>query len=153
MIPIHDVNGIAHIIQLAVTPVFLLTGIAAFLGVLSTRLGRIIDRARILERQLHSITVCTDRYTLKRKELKILWKRVKIINQAIRLCTTAALIVCVVVVTLFVRDFSVIDLSFLIASLFILAMLTLIIGLVCFLREVSMATYTMRMGLEVHDMT
>ena len=45
--------GIAAVIQLAVAPVFLLAAIAGLLGVMSTRLGRIIDRARVIERRIH----------------------------------------------------------------------------------------------------
>ncbi len=42
------VESIAHTIQLSIAPVFLLTALGTFMAVLSTRLGRIVDRARIL---------------------------------------------------------------------------------------------------------
>jgi hypothetical protein len=42
--------AVAHAIQLAVAPVFLLSGIGAILAVMTNRLGRIIDRARVLEK-------------------------------------------------------------------------------------------------------
>jgi hypothetical protein len=47
-----QVTAIAHVIQLAVAPVFLLTGVGAVLAVLTQRLARIIDRARVLEERL-----------------------------------------------------------------------------------------------------
>jgi Protein of unknown function (DUF2721) len=150
---INDISSIAHVIQLAVAPVFLLTGIASILGVLSSRLGRITDRARILEQRLNSTTVRNEKHTIQRQELKTLWKRVNIINRAIRLCTTSALIVCLVVVTLFVGDYSPIDISTVVAILFVTAMFILIVGLLNFLREVGMATHTMRMGMEFVEMT
>ena len=49
MSPIGSMPLIAHAIQLAIAPVFLLTGIAALLGVMANRLARIIDRARHYE--------------------------------------------------------------------------------------------------------
>ena len=51
MLEFSDV-AVAHAIELAVAPVFLLTGIAAILAVMMNRLGRIIDRARVLEDRL-----------------------------------------------------------------------------------------------------
>ena len=46
-------TGIAHVIQLSVAPVFLLTSVGAILNVMANRLARIIDRARMLEQKLH----------------------------------------------------------------------------------------------------
>ena len=147
IINIHD---IALVIQLAVAPVFLLTGIAGFLSVLSNRLGRITDRARILERRLLNSTGehQKEQHSTQHKELRSLWKRVKMINSAIRLCTTSALLVSMVVIVLFLADILRLNLSSVVALLFILAMLLLVIGLIFFLREVTSATTTMRMGME-----
>lgn len=146
MDPANNAIDIAHIIQLAVAPVFLLTGIAAFLGVLSNRLGRITDRARVLERREPHVS--GDRHAILHNELVLIWKRVKLTNKAIRLCTSSALLVCLVVVALFLGDSSPVDLSGLISTLFITAMIVLIIGLVYFLREIAIATQTMRIGME-----
>ena len=49
--PSH-VAGVAQVIQAAVAPVFLLAGVGATLNVLATRIGRIIDRARVMEDRL-----------------------------------------------------------------------------------------------------
>jgi hypothetical protein len=140
-------SDIAHIIQLAVAPVFLLTGIAAFLGVLSTRLGRITDRARVLERRLSGAK--EEPRAVIEKELANLWKRIGMINLAIRLCTVSALLVCLVVVTLFLGSLLSFSLSKLISLLFIAAMLALIIGLIDFLREVTKATRSLQQGMEI----
>ena len=141
-----SINNIAHIIQLAVAPVFLLTGIAAFLGVLSNRLGRITDRARIIERRVANAS--GEQHSIMQKELTALWKRVKLINHAIRLCTSSALLVSTVVVTLFLGNIYRYDLSIPITLLFISAMILLIVGLLFFLQEVNRATQTMRIGME-----
>jgi cation transport ATPase len=140
-------GDIGNIVQLAVAPVFLLTGIAAFLGVLSNRLGRITDRARVLERRRANIS--GDRYTLIEKELASLWRRINMINKAIRLCTSSALLVCLVVVMLFLGGLSPFDLSILVAVFFIAAMVALIVGLIYFLREVTKATRSSQIGMEI----
>jgi len=94
-------SSIAEVIQLAVAPVFLITGIAGILSVLSSRLNRITDRARVVEsRILHGTD--EERNERLKHESKVLWKRVRLINSAIRLCTSAALLICMVVAVIFI---------------------------------------------------
>jgi len=49
MPPEERIAAIAHVIQLSIAPVFLISGVATFLSVLTNRLARIVDRARVLE--------------------------------------------------------------------------------------------------------
>ena len=142
------VADIVHVIELAVAPVFLLAGIAGFLGVLSSRLGRIADRVRIIENLLYNESE-TERANKLCEESRLLWKRMRLINSAIRLCTSAALLICLVVGVIFVGYHTVIDLSPVISLLFIGAMLVLLCGLLSFLREVNLATKTMHSGIEL----
>ena len=147
-ITIDILSDIGKTIQLAVAPVFLLTGIAAVLSVLSSRLGRITDRARILERRINAASEAQN--DILQNEIASLWQRINIINKSIFLCTISALLVCLVVVTLFFGGLIYTNLSSVIAVLFISAMLTLIVALVYFLREVTRATKSMKMGMEVN---
>jgi hypothetical protein len=148
MEPIASVKAIAGVIQLAVAPVFLLAGIAGLLNVLSTRLARIVDRARVIERRIPAAK-SEEQRELLRAETTTLWTRIDLINWAIRLCVTGALTVCVVIVTLFVGDFVSLNISALVAILFVIAMLLIIVGLVFLLREISVATRHMRVGMEL----
>lgn len=132
----------AHVIQLSVAPVFLLSGIGALLSVLSTRVGRIVDRSRQIEdkhadtnEQPHPHTQC---------EIDMLSRRARVANWAISLCTTCALLICTLIVILFVGAFLSIDVSKAIAFFFIAAMTALIIGLCCFLHEIYLATASLR---------
>ena len=145
---IDSIQTLAQIIQLAVAPVFLLAGIAGLLGVLSTRLGRIIDRARVIELRIPEATLA-EQQQLLREESTVLWTRIGLINWAIRLCATGALTVCVTIVALFVGDVVRFNISGAIALLFVIAMVLIISGLVFFLREVSVATRHMRQGIEI----
>ena len=139
-----DVETIAHVIQLAVAPVFLLTGVGALLSVMTNRLGRVIDRARLLEKGWQQFDEAER--TAARKELSILEKRAKLASWAVNFCTFAALLVCAVVATLFIDAFLRTNLRWLVGAFFILAMLALICGLTSFLREVYLATHTLRIG-------
>ncbi|MEO7359495.1 MAG: DUF2721 domain-containing protein [Gemmatimonadaceae bacterium] len=135
---------ISHTIQLAVTPVFLLTGVAALLNVLVTRLARIIDRARQLEKFMTDMT--GEHRTVAGDDIATLSTRARHVNRAIILCTSSALLVCTLVAVLFTSAFFERDASTIIAGLFISAMLCLIASLVTFMREILLATATLRMG-------
>jgi hypothetical protein len=137
-------ESIAHVIQTAVAPVFLLTGIASMLVVLTNRLGRIIDRARMLEDRIIDLT--GEHHVVAGQDLRWLSRRARHINRGIALFTLAALLVCVIIAVLFVSAFFSPDVSRLVATLFVLAMGCLIAGLVSFLREVTLATQSLRIG-------
>jgi len=142
-----SIDAIAQVIQLAVAPVFLLTGIAGILSVLSMRLGRITDRARLLERRMTHIADDAGRSVLHR-ESTLLWRRIRMVTWAIRLSVGAALLICLVVMTLFLGDFALFDMGLLIAALFVVAMVLMVLGLLLLLLEVSISTRNMRQGLE-----
>jgi hypothetical protein len=139
------IPAVAHVIQMSVAPVFLLTGVGAILNVLTNRLSRIIDRARILEARLPNAedTVQEELHN----GLANLAQRSQLIHWAISLCTICALLVCIVIAALFVGAFWAVDVSFFIGLLFILAMLALIGGLLGFLWEISLATASVRIGM------
>jgi hypothetical protein len=130
-------SDMAHVIQLSVAPVFLISGIGALLSVLSTRVGRIVDRSRQLEDKLAVAAESTHASLLR--ELYILSRRVHFASWAISLCTVCALLICALIVMLFVGVFIELDVSTVIALLFISAMSALITGLICFLCEIHLA--------------
>ena len=139
-----NITGISHVIQLAVAPVFLLTGVGALLSVMTNRLARVIDRARVLEARFADFDQVAR--AAATAELGVLAKRAHLASWAINFCTFAALLVCSVVATLFIDAFLGTNLKWLVGALFVTAMVALIGGLVSFLREVYCATHTMRIG-------
>jgi len=145
------VTGIAHAIQLSVAPVFLIVAIGGMLGIFSGRLGRITDRVRFVETRLYVTAPNTDKARRLHQECKILWRRVSLINSAIRLCTYAALVVCLLIAIIFIGYHSYVDLSPVISVLFICAVLAMFVGLLFFLSEVHLATKTMKTGIQVLD--
>ncbi len=138
-------TNIAHAIQLAVAPVFLLTGVASILSVLTNRLARIIDRSRLLHGKLLSFNEEKQGQKI-RDELAVLTRRTRLINWAIGLCTTCVLLVCSVIAVLFLDSFIVINMAIPIASLFVIAMLSLILALIFFISEIYLATAYVRSG-------
>lgn len=88
--PVAPINAVSAAIQLAIAPVFLLTGIGAILAVLTTRLGRVIDRARLIERRTAQAS-SEEHRDLLQAETVALWRRIKIINWAMLLLVAALL--------------------------------------------------------------
>lgn len=136
------VTAIAHLIQLALAPVFLIAGIGALLNVLTQRLARVVERARTLEFELRSADESVRSGSAA--ELRLLDMRMTFVNLAIICCTASALFVCVVVAILFVADLSAFPFGRPVAWLFIAAMLLLISGLLLFLIEIHLAMRSIR---------
>lgn len=136
--------AVAHAIQLAVAPVFLLSGVGAVLVVLTNRLGRVIDRGRTLENRLPASL--PDAVGVIHAEMKLLSNRACLIGRAITLCTITALFVCAVIATLFLGAFARFNASVPVALLFVAAMLAFFCGLLVFLREIFIATAALRIG-------
>jgi hypothetical protein len=140
-----QVVALGHVIQLAVAPVFLLTGVSGLLGVLTNRLARIIDRARYLEERAVRVGEGGEQERIH-QELRLLSHRARLINTAVSLCTLCALLICAVIVALFVAAFLVTNVTLVIGLIFTAAMLALFSGLVSFLREIYVATRSLRIG-------
>ena len=136
------VTAVGHAVQLSVAPVFLLSGIAGILSVMTNRLSRIIDRIRFIEGRLAEATP-TEQPGL-RAELDALAQRVHLNNRAITFCTITALFVCAVVASLFFGAFFGVPASMAVAALFVGGMTTFFAGLVYFLREIFVATTSFR---------
>ncbi len=144
MPPETRISAIAHVIQLAIAPVFLISGVATLLSVLANRLGRIVDRARVLEAKLE----VPDEAKKSRlfDELMRLSRRACLVNLAISFGTICALLICVTIAVLFTGTFLPINVSRVITVLFIAAMLSLFLALTAFLREVVIASRALRIS-------
>lgn len=135
---------IAHTIQVSVAPVFLLGGVSSMLAVLTSRLARIVDRARSLEAE--ALGAGAEQQGLIHQGLQRLSRRARLTSKAIAFCIGCALLISSVIVVLFIGAFSRWNLAALTAGLFVLSILSLICGLFCFLREVQLATRYLRIG-------
>jgi len=138
-------TDISHVIQLAIAPVFLLTAIATILNVLAGRLGRAVDRRRVLAAALLKLE--GDIAALAKEELAYELRRVKLIYFAITAAVFAALLVAALISLAFIDPFVELDFNKLIAVLFILAMVALVASLSILLREIFYAVNSPRAPL------
>lgn len=141
----EDLHDIARAIQLALAPVFLLTGIAGLLNVMASRLSRIIDRGRYLTEGPNPSALLDLEHV--RAERLALETRRHLASVAITACTVSALVVCIVIAALFLEVLLEVPLKWLAGSLFTVAMLALVVGLAYFLREVHLAMQSIRIRL------
>lgn len=144
MITEPQIADISRVIQLAVAPVFLLTAVGTLLAVLTNRLSRSVDRRRVLEDRFGPIDFGQD--DAVRGELELLFRRIRLIYLSISLAVLCAIFVCLLIAGAFFGAFVAVDLSRLIAIMFVLAMIALIGSLLVFLREIVLAVRTPRRG-------
>ena len=145
--PDLSVNTVAEIVRLALAPVFLLSGIGAFLNVLASRLSRIVDRSRDVEpRLLASRGAEHDRWIAA---LEIIDRRMSLIGWATGLAVLSAILTCLVVVLLFAANLLHTRLGTEIAWLFIASMVAIGAGFAVFLIETTVAARAVRVRSEL----
>lgn len=145
--PDLSVNTVAEIVRLALAPVFLLSGVGAFLNVLASRLSRIVDRSRQVEPLLlESRGAEHDRWI---GEIRILDRRMSLINWATGLSVTSAVLTCLVVVMLFAANLKGTRMGTEIAWLFMASMMTIGAGFSIFLLETMVAARAVRIRSEL----
>ena len=125
--------GLARAIQLSVAPVFLLTAIAGLLGVISNRLARVLDRAQ----RLQSVTD-------EAMDLSLLKRRMTLLTRASEAVTTTGVLVAAVVAVTFISAIAVIDLTAIVVPLFVVAMISLMVGLLTLLQDARVSARLIR---------
>jgi len=138
-------ENVAKLIQLALGPVFLISGVGITLSMLTQRLARIVDRARKLEQEREATSSEKKLATID-DDLKVIFQRARHINGAIALCTTSALLTALVVTLLFASEFTPIAVGGAIALMFVASLVCLSTAFLMFLLEVRIATKALRIG-------
>jgi hypothetical protein len=145
--PNLSVDTVAEIVRLAVAPVFLLSGIASFVNVCTSRLSRIVDRSRELEpKLLGSRGGEHDRWL---RELHVLDRRMSLVSWAISFSVLSAALICAVVVLLFSASLSKLHVATATALLFIGSMVAICVGFAIFLVETRIASRSVRVRTEL----
>lgn len=146
-LPTTEVTAVAHTIQLAVAPIFLLAGVGAFLNVCAGRLSRIVDRARGLEPRI--LAARGGEHDRLVDEIRILDRRMALVSRAIFLSVLSALLTCAVVVLLFAAGLSGLSFGTAIALLFIASMIAVGCGFFVFLVETRVASRAVRISSDI----
>jgi len=132
------------ILQLATGPVILISGVGLLLLSFTNRLGRLIDRARLLHREKLSGPDLARR-TLLREQIALIDRRAGILRRAIWLAATAVLLVSLLILVLFLAALFKLELGSVIIALFALALLALIGSMIGFMREIALSLEAVRL--------
>ena len=133
------------VIQTAVGPVILISGVGLLLLSMTNRFGRVLDRARLLTGELPTATA-TKREHLT-VQLAVLYRRAKIIRLAIILATASLLLAGLLIISLFLAALLQVEAALLVVLCFMLCMASLIASLVVFLLDLQMSLTALRMEL------
>lgn len=147
-----SVAQLIPVLQTAIGPTILISGVGLLLLTMTNRLARTIDRARITVRELPTASV-GDR--LKGAEqLRILWRRARLIRLAIALASTSALFAAILIIVLFLTALLQLESAWLICALFMICLVCLIGSLVAFIRDINQGLAAVKLellGMEVDE--
>jgi Protein of unknown function (DUF2721) len=133
---------IAQTIQLALAPVFVLVAIGNILNLLSSRLGRVVDRSRELQDR-HMATEGAD-HDMVVAEIRMIDRRITLITRAIRLMVVSGLFIGTTVAVLFLEELATLNLQRVAAATFLASVGLLMWALVLFLNETQIAAQQLR---------
>ena len=134
-------------IQLAITPVILITGLGSLLLTMTNRLGRVVDRTRILAGQVRGAHGNEREQTHIEAQLRIMYRRAGLVRSAVTMTSSSMVCSCLLVVVIFAKGATGVSLTWLIVTLFILSLGCLLVSLGYFLRDIQLSLTAL--GLEV----
>jgi hypothetical protein len=134
------------IIQTAITPVILLSGVGALMITLTNRMGRIVDRTRALAGLAKQAGDGARAYI--DEQLAIMWRRANLLRLAVTFAGLSMLLSCVLVMVIFVDAFF--ERHFGVETIVIFggSVLSLILSLVWFLRDIWMSLWALHIEVE-----
>lgn len=141
---------IAHTIQLALAPVFMLVAIGNIMNILTTRLGRIVDRGRNLQR-LHGETLGREHDAVV-VEIRYVDRRIQLIGRALLMLVLSGLAIGVTVGALFVGQLRRLDVEIPVGISFFIAIVLLMAALVYLLLETRLVAKTLRLPRELLEL-
>ena len=144
--PLTPLHELIPVLQVAIGPVILISGVGLLLLTLTNRYGRTIDRARQLMRELRELEGA-DRQRLE-GQVEILYRRARLIRLSITLAAVSLLLASVLIIVLFLTALWKLEVGLLISLLFIACMVSLSGSLVAFIRDINLSLGALKLELE-----
>lgn len=143
--PVTPLRELIPVLQVAIGPVILISGVGLLLLTLTNRFGRAVDRARALEKELRQLTEPEQKRL--RGQVEILYQRARLIRLSIIMAALSVLLAAVLVIGLFVMALMKVEGGLMISILFICCMLSLIVSLVAFIRDIHLSLVALKLEL------
>ena len=142
-------NELMSILQAAVSPVFLISGVGLLILSMTNRFGRVVDRSRQLGDALRDAP--EQERKRRRSQLEILMRRARLLRSAISLATLSVLVAAILVIALFLTAFLRVEVVLLSAVLFIVCLVSLIVSLLAFLQDINLSLAALKLELGPTD--
>lgn len=141
------VRSFLPIIELAITPVILLSGVGALMITLTNRMGRVVDRTRSLAGQMRQAAAPGDRAHVE-SQLEILWRRAQLVRLSVTFAGLSMLLSCVLVMIIFVDGWLRREAGLELVVIFAASIVCLIAALIAFLRDIWMSLWALSLEVE-----
>jgi len=148
---IQSIELLIPVLQTAISPVILISGIGLLLLTMTNRYGRVIDRSRMLVDSLPKASV-EDLEKIKAQVL-IFWRRARLIRSVIALASISALTAALLIIFLFITAFWGVDTVWIIVSLFLICLISLIAALVLFIYDINQSLAALKLELETEGIS
>lgn len=145
--PSVRVSDLIIVLQVAIGPVILISGVGLLLLSLTNRYGRAIDRSRQLAGELREVSEA-DRERLA-AQVEILYRRARVIRLSIIMGAVSLLLVAVLIILLFLAKLLNLEVGLLIALLFMSCMVALIVCLAAFIRDIQLSLHALKLELRI----
>lgn len=142
-----SLQDIVVLLQTAIGPAILISGVGLLLLTMTNRLGRLIDRQRLLCAQRR--TCPRDEQMMLSRELSILWRRARLIRDSIILASLSVLCSSLIIILLFIMPLLGLALNLFVIALFVLCLASLIASLFVFILDVNQSLTALK--LEMND--
>jgi hypothetical protein len=145
---IKTISELVPVLQTAIGPVILISGLGLLLLTMTNRLSRVNDRSRELldeSEKLFGVNL-----TRIEREIDVLWRRARYVRSAILLAAASTLGAATLIILLFLTSLLQIEVPLLVATVFIISMICLISSLVFFLLDINLTLSALRIELEGH---
>jgi len=140
-----SVKDLVPVLQVAIGPVILISGVGLLLLTLSNRFGRAVDRSRLLAREMRQAEA-PERFRLS-KQVEILYRRARLIRLSITLVVVSVLLSALLIIVLFSTALLHLEVGLLIIALFIASLISLIVGLAAFIQEIHLSLKALKVEL------
>ena len=142
----ESLSSLLPLIQLAITPVILISGMGALMITLTNRMARVVDRTRELAETMPS--AADDERAHLEDQLRIMWSRALMLRRAVTANGLSMLLSCVMVAVIFGMAKFELNLSPLVLGLFIASILFLTASLVDFLRDIFVSLHALKLQVD-----
>jgi hypothetical protein len=145
---VKTISELVPVLQTAIGPVILISGLGLLLLTMTNRLAKTIDRSRALLDRYDDLSESA-KFKIDR-EIMVLWKRARYVRTSILLATTTCLGAATLIILLFLTSLLQINVPLIIETIFIFSMICLISALIFFLLDVNLTLSALRIELEGH---